>query len=85
MALRKKNISVELVQTCMTTLRSAFPVRMSYNVNVRSVPILARTDGSEALKRTSVIVSTEVGNVKFDIGALLCRKGLSAIEYGASR
>lgn len=53
------------------TLRSAFPVRMSYNVNVRSEPILARTDGSLRLKRTEVMVSVDVGKVKSDIGALL--------------
>jgi hypothetical protein len=53
------------------TLRSAFPVRISYNVNVRSEPMLARTEGSLRLKRTAVIVSVDVGKVKFDIGALL--------------
>ena len=59
--------------TCMITLRSAFPVRMSYNVNVRSEPMLARTDDSLRLKRTAVIVSVDVGKVKLDIGALLSR------------
>ena len=55
------------------SLRSAFPVRMSYRVNVRSEPMLARTDGSAALKRTLVIVSVEVGKVRFEMGALLNR------------
>ncbi len=58
-------------RTCMMTLRSAFPVRISYNVNVRSEPMLARTDGSLRLKRTAVIVSVDVGKVRLDIGALL--------------
>lgn len=58
-------------QTCITTLRSAFPVRISYSVNVRSEPILPRTEDSLKLKRTAVIVSVEVGKVRFDIGALL--------------
>ena len=57
--------------TCMITLRSAFPVRMSYRVKVRSDPILARTDASDKLNRTDVIVSVEVGNVRFEIGAVL--------------
>ena len=55
----------------MTIRLSAFPVRMSYNVKVRSEPILARTDDSAMLKRTDVIVSVEVGNVRFETGALL--------------
>lgn len=59
----------------MTTRRSAFPVRMSYKVNVRSEPMLARTDDSAMLKRTDVIVSVEVGNVRFETGALLRKKG----------
>ena len=58
---------------CITTLRSAFPVRISYKVNVRSEPILARIDDSLKLKRTAAIVSVEVGKVRFDIGALLVR------------
>ena len=57
--------------TCMITLRSAFPVRMSYSVKVRSDPTLARTDASDKLNRTEVIVSVEVGNVRFEIGAVL--------------
>lgn len=44
---------------------------MSYNVNVRSEPMLASTDGSLRLKRTAVIVSVDVGKVRLDIGALL--------------
>jgi hypothetical protein len=59
----------------MTTRLSAFPVRMSYKVNVRSEPMLASTDDSAILKRTDVIVSVEVGNVRFETGALLRRKG----------
>lgn len=55
----------------MTTRRSAFPVRISYSVNVRSEPTLASTEDSLRLKRTEVMVSVEVGNVRFDIGALL--------------
>jgi hypothetical protein len=61
----------------MITLRSAFPVRMSYNVNVRSEPMLARTDDSLRLKRMAVIVSVEVGKVIFEIGALLQVKMLT--------
>ena len=61
----------KMESTCITILRSAFPVRISYNVNVRSEPILARTDGSLRLKRTEVIVSVDVGKVRSDIGALL--------------
>lgn len=59
----------------MTTRLSAFPVRMSYKVNVRSEPMLARTDDSAILKRTDVIVSVEVGNVRFETGALLRKEG----------
>lgn len=59
----------------MTTRLSAFPVRMSYKVNVRSEPMLARTDDSAILKRTDVIVSVEFGNVKFETGALLRKEG----------
>ena len=59
----------------MTTRLSAFPVRMSYKVNVRSEPMLARTDGSAILKRTDVIDSVEVGNVRFETGALLRKEG----------
>jgi len=72
MGQEKKNIR-RMERTCITTLRSAFPVRISYSVNVRSEPILARTDDSLKLKRTAVIVSVEVGKVRFDIGALLIR------------
>jgi len=57
----------------MTTLRSAFPVRISYNVNVLSEPMLASTDDSLMLKRTEVIVSVDVGKVRFDTGALLAK------------
>ena len=55
----------------MITLRSAFPVRISYSVKVRSDPMLARTDASDKLNRTEVIVSVEVGKVRFEIGAVL--------------
>lgn len=55
--------------TFITTLLSAFPVRMSYSVNVRSEPVLARMLDSERLKRTEVMVSTEVGNVRLETGA----------------
>ena len=55
----------------MITLRSAFPVRMSYSVKVRSDPMLASTDASDKLNRTEVIVSVEVWNVRFEIGAVL--------------
>lgn len=55
----------------MTTLRSAFPVRISYSVNVLSDPMLASTDDSLILKRTELIVSVDVGKVRFDTGALL--------------
>ena len=58
-------------RTCMTTLLSALPVRISYSVNVRSEPILASTDDSDRLNRTADIVSVDVGKVRFDIGALL--------------
>ena len=59
----------------MTTRLSAFPVRMSYKVNVRSEPMLARTDDSAILKRTDVIVSVEAGKVRFETGALLRKEG----------
>ena len=59
----------------MTTRLSAFPVRMSYKVNVRSEPMLARTDDSAILKRMDVIVSVEDGNVRFETGALLRQEG----------
>jgi hypothetical protein len=58
----------------MMTLLSALPVLMSYSVNVRSEPTLARTDDSLKLNFTLVIVSVEVENVRFDIGALLLPK-----------
>lgn len=44
---------------------------MSYSVNVRSEPTLARTEVSLRLNRTAVMVSVEVGKVRLDIGALL--------------
>jgi hypothetical protein len=50
---------------------------MSYKVNVRSDPMLARTDDSAMLKRTDVIVSVEVGNVKFETGALLRKENVN--------
>lgn len=57
--------------TCIITRLSAFPVRMSYKVNVRSEPILASTEDSDRLKRRAEIVSVEVGKVRFDMAALL--------------
>jgi len=56
---------------CITIRLSALPVRISYRVKVRSVPVLARTEDSDMLKRTEVMVSVEVGNERFDKGALL--------------
>ncbi len=55
----------------ITIRLSAFPVRMSYNVKVRSVPIPARTEDSDILKRTEVMVSIDVGKERSEIGALL--------------
>lgn len=55
----------------MMIRRSALPVRMSYRVNDRSEPMLASTDASERLKRTTDTVSVDVGSVRFDIAALL--------------
>ena len=55
----------------MITRRSALPVRISYSVKVLSEPILARTEDSARLNFTAEIVSVEVGNVRFEIGALL--------------
>ena len=57
----------------MITRRSALPVRISYSVKVLSEPMLARTDDSERLNLTAEIVSVDVGNVRFDIGALLVK------------
>jgi hypothetical protein len=57
--------------TCMTKRRSAFPVRMSYNVNVLSVPADASIEDSERLNLIEVTVSLEVENVMLDIGAVL--------------
>lgn len=67
----KENRGLDKGGTCMTTLRSAFPVRISYSVNVLSEPMLASTDDSLILKRTELIVSVDVGKVRFDTGALL--------------
>lgn len=61
----------EFDRICITIRLSAFPVRMSYNVKVRSVPILARTEDSDILKRTDVMVSIDVGKERSDMGALL--------------
>lgn len=38
---------------------------------MRSEPIVARTEGSEALNLRGVTVSFDVENVRFDTGALL--------------
>ena len=70
--------------TCMTTRRSALPVRMSYSVNVRSEPMLAKTLDSDMLKRTEVIVSVDVGNVRLDIGELLGLGRLANIELNVT-
>jgi len=59
---------------CMTIRLSALPVRMSYRVKVRSVPILASTDDSDMLKRTEVMVSVEVGKDRFEMGVLLSKE-----------
>ena len=40
-------------------------------MKVRSEPILASTEDSDRLNRTAVIVSVEVGNVRFETAALL--------------
>lgn len=64
----------------MTIRRSALPVRMSYSVNVRSEPILASTEDSDRLNRTAVMVSVEVGNVRFEMAALLVN-----CQYSESR
>ena len=42
-------------------------------MNVRSEPILASTEDSDKLNRTALIVSVEVGNVRFEMAALLVR------------
>ncbi len=65
---------------CITTRRSALPVRMSYKVNVRSEPILASTLGSLWLNRTEVIVSVDVGNVRLDIAEVLCCTGQNKLK-----
>ena len=51
----------------MMIRRSALPVRMSYKVKVRSVPMEARTEGSDALNLREVMVSEEVGKDRFEI------------------
>src|SRR5258708_4210619 len=61
----------EFDRICITIRLSALPVRMSYSVKVRSVPKLARTEDSDILKRTEVIVSIDVGNERSEMGALL--------------
>ena len=69
----------------MITLLSAFPVRISYSVNVLSEPMLASTDDSLILKRTALIVSVDVGKVRFDTGALLEKVLWVKIRYQVSR
>ena len=66
----KKNIR-RMERTCITTLRSAFPVRISYSVNVRSEPVVANTEDSDRLNFKAVIVSVDVGNVRFMIADVL--------------
>lgn len=58
-------------RTCITTRRSALPVRISYKMKVRSEPTVARMDGSERLNLIADTVSFDVGKVIFDIGVLL--------------
>ena len=56
-----------------TRRRSAFPVRMSYRVKVRSDPAEARILDSDQLNLRDVMDSVDVGNVNVDIGADLTR------------
>ena len=49
---------------------------------MRSEPMLARTEDSLRLKRTLVIVSVEVGNVRFEMGALLVQMDKSCVITG---
>lgn len=55
----------------MMTRRSALDVRISYKVNVRSEPHDARTEDSARLNLRAVMVSMEVGKVRFDMGEVL--------------
>lgn len=60
-----------LLRICMITLLSAFPVRMSYRVKLRSEPILPNTEVSLRLKRIDVTVSVAEGNVRFMMAVVL--------------
>jgi hypothetical protein len=60
LGMRASSLVYDHRRTCMTTRRSALPVRMSYSVKLRSEPMLARTLDSDKLKRREVIVSVDV-------------------------
>lgn len=60
-------------RTVKTSRRSALPVRMSYRVNVRSVPVDARMDDSDQLNLRAVMDSVDVGNRRVDTGADLVK------------
>jgi len=62
-----------LARIWKTSLRSALPVRTSYNVKVRSDPVDARTEASDKLNLRAVIVSVDVGKVRFMIAEDLRR------------
>lgn len=52
---------------------------------MRSEPVLARTDDSDMLKRTEVMVSEEVGNVRLEMGVLLQNSVRWASSYKDAR
>lgn len=54
--------------TWKTRRRSAFPVRISYKVNVLSEPVDANTDDSDKLNFNAEMVSVEVGKLRFITG-----------------
>ena len=64
----------------MTTRRSAFPVLISYKVNVRSEPIEARIDDSERLNRMADTVSEDVECVRSEIGVFLLKLVVSKLR-----
>ena len=68
------------ILTCITSLRSAFPVRMSYRVKVLSDPTEPRIEDSDKLKRTEVTVSVEVVKVRLEIGVLLRTESITAVS-----
>lgn len=57
------------ILTVRTSLLSAFPVRMSYNVNVRFEPADASIDDSDQLNFRAVIDSEDVGYDSVETGA----------------